>query len=183
MRAGGRASPTTPAIKRRRTATEVERERMRREEAREKNWIREIINRWRCTNERCEFHKKGCCLVYPGENQCRPLGQTLLARWNERLSKGQGSVDQFPADAVGLPPLGKKPGRSQVEAGSSAMSAMPPSMFYPPPPIYYQPPPPAPLLRLLFRSLLPRRREKLAPVPSRNRRPSDLRRGLIMRLC
>jgi hypothetical protein len=59
---GEEEHPTAPAPapkKKRRTATEVEKEKARREQAKEKNYVTDLMTRWRCAEPRCAEYGKG----------------------------------------------------------------------------------------------------------------------------
>jgi hypothetical protein len=147
---GEEEHPTNPGPapkKKRRTATEVEKEKARREQAKEKNYVTELMTRWRCAEPRCAEYGKGenqrvvpsrailtyvsgACLRLPGETQCRPMPAQLLGQWNEILRKGRGTVDVFPIDQLKLPPMrGGSKAKQQEPATPQAMPGAPNFFF------------------------------------------------------
>ena len=74
-----RASPQ--AKKTRRTATVVEMEKAKLAQAKEKNCIPELMERWRSTLRGCRLFGKGACLTFPGESQCRSMNAAILGQW------------------------------------------------------------------------------------------------------
>ena len=97
--------PGPPAKKTRRTATVVEVEKARLAQAKEKNWIPELMERWRCTIPRCHLYGKGACLIFPGESQCRSMNAAILGQWNDHIRRGEARVGCFPVDKMKIPPL------------------------------------------------------------------------------
>ena len=97
------ASP--PAKKTRRTATVVEMEKAKLAQAKEKNWIPELMERWRCTLPRCHLFGKGACLILPGESQCRTMNAAILGQWNDLIRRCEARVGCFPVDKMKIPPI------------------------------------------------------------------------------
>ena len=98
--------PGLPAKKKtRQTAMVVEVEKARLVQAKEKNWIPELMERWRCTIPRCHLYEKGACLIFPGESQCRSMNAAILGQWNDLIQRGEAQVGCFPVDKMKIPPL------------------------------------------------------------------------------
>ena len=81
--------PGLPAKKIRRTATVVVVEKAKLAQAKEKNWIPELMERWRCTIPRCHLYRKGACQIFPGESQRRSMNTAILGQWSGLIPRGE----------------------------------------------------------------------------------------------
>jgi hypothetical protein len=98
---GKRRGPKQPVKKKRRTATEIEKEEAAKRLQKETNYVPELMVRWRCTGKYCPNEGKAC-LRLAKEDFCRPLRADTLAAWNQEIKAGRATVNSFPLQ-ISLP--------------------------------------------------------------------------------
>jgi len=84
-------------VRKRRTATEIEKDRARREQEDEINYVEEpLMFKWRCQVPTCQHFGTGSCFRLAEDEECRLINAQLLTQWGEAIKKGNGIVFSFP---------------------------------------------------------------------------------------
>ena len=77
-----------------------------REEARESNFIAELIKRWKCDTKTCKNFDHNC-LILPGQKH-RALSSNDFVAWNKAMQIGDATLNLPPLNVRGSPVVVKK---------------------------------------------------------------------------
>lgn len=86
------APPLGAPAEKRRTLTIFEVEKAMLAQEKERNWIPELMERWRCTIPRCHLYGEAARLTFPGESRCRSTNTVTLRQWNDPVQGGEAQV-------------------------------------------------------------------------------------------
>ena len=146
-----------------------------REEARESNFIAELIKRWKCDTKTCKNFDHNC-LILPGQKH-HALSSNDFITWNKALQKGHATLDLPPLNVRGSPIAVRKSPVAITHQNTAVpfnmafpqspypfMPQYPPGYPYGPPHPPYTPPPVAQPIAPPAPSLTPRKTLRSSPI-------------------